>query len=189
VGDLLLELGAIERIDADRVVHELMVPGTATTSRIRDQFGTDVIAANGGVDRARLGAIVFGSTEALRQLEAIVHPAVRAEIRRRVERRRSVSGVIVIDAVKLLQSELLELADAVWVVTCSREAELARLVEVRGLSGEAAAARLAAMPFFSHPRVTTVLDNSGSRDDLKSAVRCAWDRLLQEWQLAPSASH
>src|SRR3954469_18664810 len=83
VGRLLVERGA-EYIDADRLVHALMEPGTAENQQIVDRFGLEVRAADGRIDRPRLGAIVFADSAALRDLEAILHPGVRAEIRRRM---------------------------------------------------------------------------------------------------------
>lgn len=185
VGDILLDLGAIERIDADRVVHELMAAGTETTARIRAEFGPDVLRDDGAVDRRCLGEIVFGDPDALRRLEAIVHPAVRSEVRARVERLAGRRGVVVIDAVKLLQSELLALTDAVWVVACSEEAQLQRLTGSRGLSREAARARLAAMPPFDHPKVTARMRNDTSMDALRAAVTAEWGALLERWHMQP----
>src|SRR5947209_282339 len=75
VGDILLELGALERIDADAVVHELERSGTEVTHAVARAFGEDLLGPDGSVDRARLGAIVFRDANELRRLEAIVHPA------------------------------------------------------------------------------------------------------------------
>src|SRR5581483_11078767 len=80
VASLLRERGA-EVIDADEVAHRLYEPGTSTTEAIGRQFGDRIIAPNGAVDRAALGAIVFGDPTQMSALEAIVHPAVRSAIR------------------------------------------------------------------------------------------------------------
>jgi len=179
VGGLLLRLGALSRIDADAVVHELMVVNTPVTAAIQDRFGPNVIAPDGRVDRGQLGKVVFGDPAALRDLEAIVHPEVRAEIRRRVESYANQDGVVVVDAVKLLQSDLLPLCEAVWVVHCAREVEMARLVDLRGLSPDAARHRLGAQPIFDSPAVTAVIDNSGSLTELESHVDAAWEAFTQ----------
>src|SRR5947209_2132832 len=84
VGDMLLELGALERIDADRVVHGLMAPNSVTTKRVRETFGDGVMASDGSVDRSALASVVFSKPDRLRALEAIVHPAVREAIRSRI---------------------------------------------------------------------------------------------------------
>jgi len=174
---MLCELGAIERIDADRVVHTLMRPGTETTRLIAERFGAEVLATDGAVDRNRLAEIVFHDDSALRDLERIVHPAVRQAIRARLEELRGRTGIVVIDAVRLLQSELLQLADAVWLVRCPRDKQVQRLVQLRGMSAEAAAARIAAQPDFDHARVSRVIWNGGSLDELHAQVEHAWQDL------------
>ena len=179
VGDLLLRLGALARIDADTVVHELMVGNTPVTAAIQDRFGPKVVTVDGSVDRGRLGNVVFGDPAALRDLEAIVHPEVRAEIRQRVRSYAGQDGVVVVDAVKLLQSDLLPLCEAVWVVQCTRQVEMARLVDIRGLSPDKARQRLDAQPVFDSPAVTWVIENSGSFAELESQVRAAWEGFMQ----------
>lgn len=177
VGDILLELGARERIDADRVVHALMEPGKPLSRRIAREFGPETIRPDGGVDRAALGRIVFQHPDKLRLLESLTHPAVREEIRSRLEALRGTPGVVVVDAVKLLQSPLLPLMDEVWVVTCDPEIERARLTGLRGMTGEDAESRLRAQPSFEHLRVTRVLHNDGSLVELRQTVERAWSSL------------
>lgn len=179
VGDLLLRLGALSRIDADAVVHELMAGNRPVIAAIQDRFGPNVISEDGSVDRGRLGNVVFGDLAALRDLEAIVHPEVRAEIRRRVQTYAGQDGVVVVDAVKLLQSDLLPLCEAVWVVQCTRQVEMARLVGIRGLAADAAQRRLDAQPVFDSSAVSSVIENSGSLADLEAHVRAAWEGFMQ----------
>src|SRR5688572_5228363 len=83
VGAVLRKLGA-EYADADRLVHELLSAGSPVVEQVAARFGHEVLEADGGVDRKRLGAIVFGDRAALRDLEDLLHPAVRAELRRRM---------------------------------------------------------------------------------------------------------
>jgi dephospho-CoA kinase len=183
VGNLLLELGALERIDADESVHELMAPGTPTTARIAGEFGPEILATDGAVDRAKLAEIVFADRGALRRLEQIVHPAVRKAIRERIAGMAGREGVVVVDAVKLLQSDLLELCSAVWVVRCERPAQMERLMNTRGMAVEAAQGRLAAQPSFDHPLVTAVIENCRSLKQLRREVEAEWNALLDEWKL------
>lgn len=177
VGDILLRLGALKRIDADLVVHELMRPRTQVTTAIADAFGGEVLRADGAVDRAALAARVFGDPAALQLLEGITHPAVRAIIRQRLSELGGEQGVVIVDAVKLLQSDLLPLCDAVWVVRCNADEQMRRLVELRGMTAEAAVARTAAQPSFDHPQVVRFIDNAGSRSDLERQVETAWKEL------------
>lgn len=183
VGDLLLDLGALERIDADQVVHTLMEPGTPTSRQIEAEFGSEILRPNGRVDRPRLAEVVFADTGALRALERIVHPAVRQAIRARLEDLEGREGVVVVDAVRLLQSDLLPLCDAVWVVQCVRESQVERLTAIRKMTLKAAEGRLAAQPSFEHPRVTRVIQNSGSMDELREQVQTAWKVALHDWGL------
>jgi len=178
VGDILLELGARNRIDADDVVHELMSPGTGVTARVCETFGTEVCGPDGAINRRRLGELVFADPVSLRRLEEIVHPEVRSIVRRRLDDLAGSPGVVIVDAVKLLQSDLVELCDAVWVVRCAPEVELERLLRDRGMTPEEARSRLAAQPIFEHPRVTTFIDNFKSRDALRDQVERAWSELL-----------
>src|SRR5215207_135907 len=135
VGRLLVERGA-EYVDADRLVHALMEPGTAENASIVERFGPSVQAADGRIDRPGLGGIVFADPAALRDLEAILHPGVRAEIRRRMA--ASTAPIVVVDAIKLIEGGLADEMDAVWVVTCPRAEQVRRLTAERGLTPEQA---------------------------------------------------
>jgi dephospho-CoA kinase len=161
VGRLLVERGA-EYIDADTLVHLLMEPGTPEYARIAERFGPGVVAADGRIDRPRLGAIVFADPTALHDLEAILHPGVRAEIRRRVA--VTTAAIVVVDAIKLLESGLAREMDAVWVVTCPRAEQIRRLVTDRGLTVAQAELRIDAQsPQAEKARqATVVIDNGGT---------------------------
>ncbi|HEX6506132.1 MAG TPA: dephospho-CoA kinase [Chloroflexota bacterium] len=175
VGDILLEMGAIERIDADEVVHELMAARSDTTRTIADTFGAGLIAADGSIDRGALGTVVFGDETKLRTLESIVHPEVGRVIRRRVEARAGQEGVVVVDAVKLLQSDLAEMCDAIWVVLCRPDVEMRRLTGKRGMTAEMARDRIAAQPTFDDARISAVIENSESPADLRRQVQELWE--------------
>ena len=173
VGRMLVARGA-EYVDADLLVHALMEPGTAENEQIATRFGPDVRDASGRIDRAALGAIVWRNPAALRDLEAILHPAVRAEIRRRLAESRA--PAIVVDAIKLLESGLHEQLDAVWVVTCVPSEQLRRLTGPRGLTEQEARDRIAAQaPQTEKVRcAAVVIDNSGSLANTERQVEEAW---------------
>lgn len=177
VGLMLLELGAFSYEDADQVVHELYLPGRPLVARLAEAFGPSVVGPDGGIDRQRLGQLVFGDPTALRRLETIVHPAVQEALVARLRRIPS-EGVGVLDAVKLVESGYAPLCHAVWVVTCPEEIQFRRLVEQRGLSPEEARARLAAQPPLA-PKLAAaseVIPNDGSLDRLQEQVTAAWQR-------------
>ena len=178
VGNLLLELGALDRIDADEVVHELMQAGTDTTRLVERTFGAETIAADGSVDRRELAARVFSDPTALRRLESLTHPAVGPAIRAKINRFADREGVVVLDAVKLLQSDLAGLCSAIWVVQCGRGEELRRLIEDRAMTQTEADGRIAAQPGFDDPRVSAVIDNSGSWDETRAEVRRRWEEFM-----------
>jgi dephospho-CoA kinase len=175
VGAMLRELGA-EYIDADRVVHELLGAGSAVAERVIERFGPQVRAADGGVDRRRLGQIVFNDRPALAELEEIVVPGVRAEIRRRVA--ASSAPVVVVDAIKLIEGGLAREMDTVWVVVCDPADQRRRLTELRGLTAEEAEARIAAQPPQEEklPFAEVVIDNRGRLDQTRRQVEAAWRR-------------
>jgi dephospho-CoA kinase len=175
IGQMLLELGASVYCDADLVVHELYLPGRPLVDPLVREFGPGILDVAGGIDRRALGRLVFGDAEKLRRLESIVHPTVRTEL---LSRMRAVppDAVGVLDAVKLVESGYAALGHGLWVVTCPRQEQLRRLVELRGLSEEEANARLDAQPPIE-PKLalaTAVIDNSGTLDDLRPQVTSAW---------------
>ena len=175
VGAMLLELGADAYIDADAAVHELYLPRRALPPRLAEVFGPEILDRAGGVDRRALGAIVFGDPERLRQLEAIVHPAVREDLMRRLGA-LGPDEIAVLDAVKLIESGYPALCDSVWIVTCPEETQRQRLIQTRGLTDEEARARLAAQPPIEAKLslATAVIHNDGSLDDLRLQVTEAW---------------
>lgn len=177
VGMLLLELGATAYIDADLVVHELYLPGKPLAAEIAAAFGQGVIGPDGGVDRKALGEIVFGDQGKLRQLEAIVLPNVRDALLARL-RALPADGIGVFDAIKLVESGYAPLCDGVWLVTCSEQAQIRRLMTSRGLSETEARQRIAAQGDIEPKRgaATEVIANDGTLDDLRRQVAAAWER-------------
>jgi dephospho-CoA kinase len=176
VARMLAERGA-DVVDADRVAHETLLPGTDETAAIAQRFGPGVIGADGAVDRPSLGRIVFGDPVALADLEAIVHPGARRRILRRVA--DSTSAVAVIEAIKLLEGPLVDHVNAVWVVTAPRESRIRRLVEDRGMAPDEAARRVDAQNPEDEKvrRADVVITNDGSLDELRHQVEAAWASL------------
>src|SRR5262245_47896371 len=131
-------------LDADALAHGVQAAGTEATIAIAARFGTDVLAADGSVDRAKLGPIVFADASARRELEAIVHPAVYRAIEAGM-RAFELTGAYpyaVIDVPLLYETGSVKKFDRVIATVCATDVQLARLVE-RGLSDAAARQRLA----------------------------------------------
>ena len=131
-------------LDADERAHGVMAPGTEATSAIAERFG-DVLAADGSVDRAKLGPLVFADPAARRELEAMVHPAVYRAIAAAMRGFERLGGApLAVVAIPLLyESGHAGEFDLVIATVCSPEEQLARL-RARGLNDEAAQQRLAA---------------------------------------------
>jgi dephospho-CoA kinase len=176
VAAMLAELGA-EVIDADRVAHEVMQAGTLAHRRIVEAFGLEVLDPDGEVDRARLGAIVFADPAALMRLEAIVHPATLEAINRRVT--ATSADVVVVEAIKLIESGIADGCDSVWVTTCRPEQQVHRIMDGRGLSRAQAEQRVQAQPPQEEKitRADVVVDTAGSLSRTRAQVQAAWERL------------
>lgn len=175
VDALLRELGAGPVIDADAVVHDLYAASRPLQEVIAAAFGPEVRRPDGSIDRRVLGARVFSDPAALRRLEELTHPAVRAEVRRQLDATPP-DSVAVVDAVKLLHGDLAPLCTERWWVAASPQEQLRRLVEQRGLAPEEAARRLAAQPRLEEWRhaIDRVIDNSGSLEQTRRQVESAW---------------
>lgn len=187
VGHMLLALGAERYIDADALVHRLYEKGQPVARSVAELFGPTAIAADGSVDRKALGAIVFHDAEAMHKLEQIVHPAVGEALQKELAR-VSLDGIAVIDAVKLLEGGSGALCQSKWLVTCSEEQELERLVTRNQLGYEEARARIQAQPPLS-PKfalVDEVIDNSGTFEETRGQVTAAFDRFCKKF---PISSH
>ena len=172
VGRLLMARGA-DYIDADRLVHALLEPGTPENERIVERFGPAVRAADGQIDRPALGGIVFADPAALTDLEAILHPGVRAEIRRRLA--ASTAPMVVVDAIKLFEGGLAREMDVNWVVTCPRAEQVRRLMTERGMTAEQAETRIAAQGSQEEKvrQANVVIANGGTLADTERQVDAA----------------
>ncbi len=182
VGQMLLELGAERYIDADAVVHKLYLAGQPIAVKVAEAFGPRVVAPDGSVDRKALGTIVFQDAEAMRRLEAIVHPAVSQALAHELASVTS-SGIVVIDAVKLLEGGSGEYCQSKWMVICTEEQEFARLVARNQFSAEEAWARIQAQPSVVDrlPLVDEVIDNSGTLEDTRKQVVAAYERFCEQF--------
>ena len=174
----LEEHGAIG-IDADLVYRELVGPGQPLLRTLADHFGEDIIASDGSLDRPVLGKIVFSDPDKLRELDELTHPAVIAEIDRRVA--EIDAGVVVIDAVKLIESGHADHCDQVWVVTIDTDVQMTRLMERNRLPSEEARRRIEAQPPMAPKlaRADRVIDNSGTLGETMAQVDAGWREIVR----------
>ena len=181
VSALLGAWGAVV-IDADQVAREVVEPGTPGLAAVVAEFGTEVLREDGRLDRERLGSVVFNDPERLRALNALVHPLVAA---RSAELEAAASedpdAVVVHDVPLLAENHLAERYDLVLVVDASRQTQLERLVEQRGMTEAEATSRMAAQATREERLAVAdlVIDNNGSREALERRVREVW-RTLRE---------
>jgi len=177
VSEMLERLGA-QAIDADAIVHKLMEEGSPVWQAVAREFGEGILCRNGSINRKKLGSIVFADKAALRHLEALVHPAVIARTEELIE--SSQEPVVVVEAIKLIEAGMHRTCDALWVVTCSKEQQLARLVEQRELTEEEAHQRIEAQPPQEAKLALgdVIIDNGGSLDETWRQVKREWDRIV-----------
>jgi dephospho-CoA kinase len=170
-------------LDADALVHGVMAADTEPTTAIAGRFGADVLKADGSVDRAKLGAIVFADAEARRDLEAIVHPAVYRAITTGLRGFESLGGyaMAVVDVPLLYETGHEREYDRVIVTVCDPQEQLRRLA-ARGLSEEEAHLRLAAQlsPQEKAARADFVVHTDGSHEETDRQVEEIISRLLSE---------
>ena len=179
----LAEHGAVI-VDADAIVRDVQQPGTPVLARIAEEFGADVLTPEGALDRAALGARVFGDDAALARLNAIVHPAVRAESARRFAAALAADphAVVVYDVPLLVEARVDDPWDLIVVADAPAEVRHRRLVELRGMTDAAASARIASQVDDERRRAIAdvVVDTSGTIDATVSQTDALWERLRAE---------
>ncbi|MFF8282341.1 dephospho-CoA kinase [Streptomyces albus] len=180
VSRLLAEHGAVI-VDADRIAREVVEPGTPGLAAVVAEFGEEVLAPDGSLDRPRLGSLVFADPDRLAALNAIVHPLV-GERSAELEREAAAAdenAVIVHDVPLLTENGLAPLYDTVVVVDASDETRLDRLVRLRGMAEQEARARMAAQATREERLAVAdiVIDNDGPIEELPPRVGAVWEQL------------
>jgi dephospho-CoA kinase len=181
---MLEHLGAYG-IDADALGHRAIAQGAPGYRQVINAFGNWILSEDGQVDRARLARVVFSDPEALAHLESIVHPLVGQAVDLLV--RRSKQEVIVLEAIKLIESGLRSKADTLWVTYASPEVQLARLVQKRGMSEAAARQRIQAQPEqkLKMDQADVIIRNEGNFEETWRQVLDAWQRLFPVAETSP----
>jgi dephospho-CoA kinase len=182
VSRLLVACGAV-LIDADRIAREVVAPGTPGLASVVEAFGEEILAADGSLDRPRLGAIVFADAQKLATLNAIVHPLVGARSRE-LEEAAAEDAVVVHDVPLLTENGLAPLYDLVIVVDAAPETQLDRLMRLRGMTEEDARARMAAQATREQRReiADIVIDNDVPLRELEQRVTDVWAELARRSQ-------
>lgn len=176
----LAERGAII-VDADQIVRDVQSPGSPVLTRIAEAFGPEVITSEGALDRAALGARAFGDPELLKQLNAIVHPAVREESQRRFEQALAddAQAVVVYDVPLLVEARVDDPWDLIVVAHAPASVRRDRLVELRGMDEKAAQERIDAQ-VSDEKRLTiadVVIDTAGDIAETHAQTDALWERI------------
>ena len=179
VSALLAERGAVI-VDADAIVRQLQQPGTDVFAAMVERFGDGILAADGTLDRAAVATVVFSDEQARKDLEAIVHPAVGAEMLRQLSEHAGTDRVVVYDVPLLVESGKKGYG-AVLVVDVDPEVAVDRLVRFRGMDEADARRRIANQVPREERRAVAdrVIDNSGSLEALTAQVDDVWAWLVE----------
>ena len=174
-------------IDADAIAREVVAPGTEGLAAVTAEFGAGVLRQDGGLDRERLGEIVFADPAMLNRLNSIVHPLVG---RRMAELEKDAgTGAIIVHDVPLLAENNLDTGfDLVVVVDAPAHLQIDRLVRQRGMTQDQAEARMAAQASREQRLAIAdlVVDNSSSLAELDRQVGDLWTELRRRARLQPS---
>ncbi|QEW02937.1 dephospho-CoA kinase [Microbacterium lushaniae] len=168
-------------VDADQIVRDVQQPGSPVLEQIAATFGADMVRGDGSLDRAALGAKVFGDPGQLAALNAIVHPAVRAESARRFAEAAAADpdAVVVYDVPLLAEARASDPWDLVVVAHAPAEIRVQRLVRQRGMTEADARARIAAQ-VSDEDRLKladVVIDTTGTMADTLRQADALWERL------------
>ena len=180
VARMLERRGAVV-VDADILARQALLPGTPGYTKVTELFGPEIIAADGEIDREGLARRVFSDDEARVALESITHPEVFRLLSETLEDYRDTDRIVVFDAPLIVEAGFASACDAIVVVTAPEDAQLARVIEDRGMTEEAARARLRAQaPATEKEQVADfVIRNDGTIEDLERSVESVWQELTQ----------
>jgi len=173
VAAMLREMG-FPVLDADSLAHKLMEPGQPAREEILKEFGADLAGADGRIDRAKLGAIVFADPAKLKKLNAILHPPVEQIMLHQFEewKRSGVRDAAFVEAALLIEAGFVSNLDGLVVAWCRPEQQLERL-RARGMNEQDAKRRIAAqLPLEEKLRMaTSAIDCSGTMESTRTQVQ------------------
>ena len=182
---MLEHLGAYT-IDADALAHRVIAKGAPGYQPVLDKFGTWLLENDGQINRGKLGRLVFADAQALAQLEAIIHPYVIQAVD--LLAKRASQSVLVIEAIKLLESDLRNRCDGIWVTDAPQEVQVERLIRKRGMTREDALQRVHSQSAQREKLAAAkvIINNTGSYDDLWKQVTDAWKKISPSQETGPA---
>jgi len=175
---MLANSGALG-IDADDIAHRMLYPGAPAYKPVIEAFSEKILSPQGEISRRKLGKIVFSEEEKLKTLENLIHPWVTIAIKKRIE--KSSTPIVVIEAIKLLESELIQLCDTVWVSHASENHQIKRLRQTRNMNQAQARERIAAQPPQSEKleHAEVVINTEGAFKDTWESMQNALNDTIQ----------
>lgn len=178
VTNILRELGA-RVVDTDAIAREVVTPGKPAWEDIVAWLGRDMLLAGGGIDRRRLGELVFSDSEARARLEGITHPRIAAEVKKAIEEAAAEGlAAVVLDVPLLYEAGWDKDVDEVWVVYVDAATQQGRLMARDRLTAGEARARMAAQAVLADKarKADVVIDNGGDITNTRDQVVRAWRR-------------
>ncbi|MER2106210.1 MAG: dephospho-CoA kinase [Solibacillus sp.] len=169
-------------VDADKVARQVVEPGSATLTKIAEAFGADIIAADGTMDRAKVGAIIFHDESQRAVLNQIIHPAIRAEmLRQRDEYVANGAAHVVMDIPLLFESKLQHFVEKILVVSVDVEVQLARLMARNHFTENEARARIATQIPVAEKEAgaDAVIYNNGTIEEAAAQL----ENILRKWDI------
>lgn len=184
----MLQHSGAYTIDADQLAHQAMMPGAPAYKPVVNAFGQFIVGPDKRINRQLLGQIVFGNPEALKKLESITHPIIRQAIDALVK--RSKQRVVVIEAIKLLEGDLKDWVDAVWVVNASKATQYKRLVSQRNMSENDAKQRILSQSSQEAKvkQADVVIDNDSDVEKTWKQVQLQWNEIKKQLLASSTAA-
>lgn len=177
VSDYLRELGAVI-IDADNIAHSLMEPKKLLWRRVVEEFGEEILD-NNTIDRNKLGGIIFNDSKAKERLDEITHPIIIAKIEEEMEQLSQENDIIIVDVPLLIEADMLNLFDEIWLVYVDKDIQVKRLMDRDQIDYQKAIAKInSQMPLAKKKEYADrIISNNGTEEELKAEVIRVWQKI------------
>lgn len=177
VSDILSKLGAII-IDADKIARRVVQRGKPAYRDIVAYFGQEILLEDYGINRKKLAGLVFRDKDALEKLNSITHPRIIGEIKKEIKTYKQMPGnhVIIIDAALLIETNLKDMVQEIWLVLAPKEVQKLRLMDRDGISSGEADRIIKSQTSNEEkiPFADRLIDNSGDLEGLLAQVKDLW---------------
>lgn len=169
-----IEGKGIPVIDGDRVAREVVLPGSEGLLKIKESFGQEYITEEGALDRKKLGSLVFNNPLKLEELNKILHPIIRNEFIKKISNYRKDEGLklVLLDAALLIESEMTDLTDSLWLVAADQNVQVKRIMARDNIAEKAALAIInSQMPLAEKKKYAQeVIDNNNGLKEVYEKV-------------------